>query len=100
MYNYVATIANYRKNNPVLQTGKLMQYIPEEGVYVYFRYNDSKTVMVIMNTNEKEIFLKTPRFSERMKGFTSGVNIVTKENISLSGEIKVPGNSTSVLELI
>ncbi len=100
MYNYVATIANYRKNNPVLQTGKLMQYIPKEGVYVYFRYNDSKTVMVIMNTNEKEIFLKTPRFSERMKGFTSGVNIVTKENISLSGEIKVPGNSTSVLELI
>lgn len=99
MYNYVSTIANYRKNNPVLQTGKLMQYIPEDGVYVYFRYNDNKTVMMIMNTNEKEISLKTNRFSERLDGFNSGINIVTKENISTLGEIKVPGNTTSILEL-
>ena len=99
MYNYVSTIANYRKNNPVLQTGKLMQYIPENGVYVYFRYNDSKTVMMIMNTNEKEISLNTNRFSERLDGFNSGINIVTKENISSLSEIKVPANTTSILEL-
>lgn len=99
MYNYVATIANYRKNNPVLQTGKLMQYIPEDGVYVYFRYNENKTVMTVMNTNDKEILLKTNRFDERLHGFNSGVNIVTKENISTLGKIKVAGNTTSIFEL-
>ena len=29
-FNFVKTLANYRKNNPVLQTGSLMQYVPKK----------------------------------------------------------------------
>jgi neopullulanase len=98
-FNYVRTLANYRKNTPALQTGKLMQFIPERGVYVYFRYDAAKTVMMIYNSNDKSSTLKTDRFSERMTGFTGATNIESGEQLSSLGSIEVPGKTTLVLEL-
>ncbi len=40
MQNYVSTIQNWRKEKPVIHHGKLMHFAPENGIYVYFRYND------------------------------------------------------------
>ncbi len=98
-FNYVKKLANYRKNTPALQTGKLMQFVPENGVYVYFRYDDNKTVMIVMNSNEEEINLNTKRFAERTGGFTKASNVVTDENLANIETVKVPGKSTSVFEL-
>ncbi|WP_235904255.1 glycoside hydrolase family 13 protein [Arcticibacter tournemirensis] len=98
-YNFVRTLANYRRNNPVLQTGKLMQYVPENGIYVYFRYNDDKTVMIIMNSNDKEGSVNTARFTERVSGYSSAVNVISQENIGALQTIKVPAKTTLVLEL-
>ena len=98
-FNYIKTLANFRKNNEVLQNGKMMQYIPENGIYVYFRYNTSKTVMIIMNSNDKEEKLMTDRFSERMNGFTGGQNIITKESIDALDSIIIPAKTTLVLDL-
>ena len=98
-FNYVKKLAVYRKNSPVLQTGKLMQYVPEDGVYVYFRYNTDKTVMVVMNTNDKDVDLSTARFSERIGKASKGMNIMTEAAVPLSGSIKVPAQTTQVIEL-
>ena len=98
-FNYVKALANYRKNTPALQTGKLMQYIPEDGIYVYFRYDAQKTVMVVYNSNEEDKTLEKDRFSERTVGFTKGVNVVTNETIQEIKNIKVPCKTTLVLEL-
>lgn len=98
-FNYVKTLANYRKNNTVLQDGKMMHFIPEEGVYVYFRYNESKRVMVIMNSNSKSIKLNTARYKEGIGQYTKGINIVTGNELSDLQEIDIPGVSTQVIEL-
>lgn len=98
-FNYVRTLANYRKNNAVLQTGRLMQYVPENGIYVYFRYNDEKTVMVIMNTGDKEENLDTSRFAQRIAGFNSAIEVTSGENLSSIQTIKAPAKTTLVLEL-
>ncbi len=98
-FDYVKRLANYRRNNPVLQTGRLMQYVPEKGIYVYFRYSDDKTVMVIVNSNDKEESISTARFNERMKGFTKAVDVITGAALNSVENIKVPGTSTLVLEL-
>lgn len=99
LYNYIAKLANYRKNNPVLQNGKLMQYIPQDGAYVYFRYNDNKTVMVIMNTNDKEWTVNTTRFQQRMDKYQTAQNVISDEMISDIKNIKIPSFTTLVLEL-
>jgi glycosidase len=98
-FNYVKALANYRKNNLVLQTGKMMQFVPEEGIYVYFRYNSQKTVMIIMNSNAEEKNLSTARFKERILTAKTATNIVSGQLITNIQEIKVPATSTLVLEL-
>lgn len=98
-FNYVKTLANYRKNNDVLHNGKMMQFIPEDGIYVYFRYNDEKTVMMIMNSNGDEKSVKTDRYQERIMMYKSAKNVISSEQLSDISTIKVPAKSTLILEL-
>ncbi|HEV7330090.1 MAG TPA: alpha-amylase family glycosyl hydrolase [Flavisolibacter sp.] len=98
-YTWVRTIANYRRQTPALQTGKFMQYVPEEGVYTYFRYDNNQTVMVVMNTANSEKSLGLNRFTERTKGFSTAKNIVTGASAALNGQWTVPGKSIWILEL-
>lgn len=98
-FNYVRKLANYRKNTSALQTGKMMQYIPEKGIYVYFRYDDKKTVMVVYNSSDDEKTTATDRYFERIKGAKKAKNVVTGEVIDLS-KLAIPGKSTLVLELV
>ncbi len=99
-FNFVKTLANFRKNSTALQSGKLMQFVPQDDVYVYFRYtaNVKGTVMVIVNNTEKEKNLNTERFVERTAGITAARNVITNENVAFK-EIKVPAKTTLVLEL-
>lgn len=94
-FNFVKTLANFRKNNSVLSAGKLMQYIPKDGIYVYFRYDDTKTVMVAINTNDKkvDISLAPYRFTKDVQTATdilTGSRLPLKESLSLDNfEIKI-----------
>lgn len=100
LFNYIRTLANYRKNNEVLQTGKLMQYVPENNVYVYFRYNNDKTIMIIMNANDKAQSISTKRYAERMAGFSKAVDVIAGTPLSAIDSIAVPANTTLVIELL
>jgi len=99
VFDYLRTLANYRKQNTVLQNGRVMQYVPENGVYVYFRYNEAKTVMVIMNGNDKAQDLTTKRFTERIGSFSKGLDVISGKEQSITDIIAVPAFTTLVLEL-
>ena len=99
LFAYAKTILNWRKNKSVIHEGKLMHFIPENGIYVYFRYNDSETVMVILNNNNEERTLATQRFNERLNGFNSAENIVTKQSVSNLQNLVLPAKSATILEL-
>lgn len=98
-FDYVTRLGNWRKNASAITDGKLMQFVPENGVYVYFRYNDNQTVMVIMNSNAEAQNLNTKRFVERMKGFSTATNVITGEPVNQLNQINVDGNNTLILEL-
>jgi glycosidase len=100
LFNYTRTLAQFRKTSSAIKTGKLMQYVPEDGVYVYFRYDARQTVMCIMNPTDKEIELTTARFEERLKGFTKAKDIVTAKTIPIQGKMKIPAKTQLVLELM
>ncbi len=98
-FNFVKTLANYRKNTPSLSNGKLMQYLPQDGIYIYFRYDAAKTIMIATNTNGNAVQLDTARFAERMKGYNGAKNIITNEIISNLSAIAIPAKTALVLEL-
>ncbi|HMV91262.1 MAG TPA: cyclomaltodextrinase C-terminal domain-containing protein, partial [Cyclobacteriaceae bacterium] len=99
LFQYISTILNWRKSKPVIHNGRLMHFIPENGIYVYFRYSDTESVMVILNNNAEEKTLTTQRFNERLQGFNSAENIVTKQTVSNLQSIVLPAKSATILEL-
>ena len=98
-FNFVQKLANYRKTTPALQTGKLMQYIPQNDVYVYFRYNQQKTILIAYNSDEKPAAITTDRFKERTAGFSKALNVMTGEQIGSINNLNLPAKSVTVLEL-
>ena len=75
----------------------MTQFIPRDNVYVYFRINDSKTVMVILNNSGESRSLDATRFDECLHGARQGKNVVTGENISLGG-LEIKGKTAIILE--
>jgi glycosidase len=99
VFNWTKIIANYRRNSSALKTGKLMQYVPQNGTYVYFRYDDKQTVMVVVNTSKEEKTINTKRFAERTNGFMRARNIITSSVSALSEEWKIPAKTIWIMEL-
>jgi len=99
IFYHLQTLANYRKNSSALTTGKFMQYVPEDGVYVYFRYDNKQTVMVVMNTAKTEKKINVEKYNERLANFSKMKNIFTAE-ISPLQDFSVPPKESVLYELI
>ncbi len=97
LQRYTKTLANFRKKSSAIKTGKLMQYVPDDGLYVYFRYDDKQTVMCIMNTAEKEKEVDFNNYNERTKGFTKAIDVINGS--SYLNKFSLPAKQMLVLEL-
>ena len=98
-FDFTAKLFNWRKNKTVIHTGKTTHYIPENNVYVYFRYNEKESVMVVVNNNEEKQTFKTNRFAENIKKYQSGKDIFTEKTFDLKNDITIDGKSVLILEL-
>ncbi len=100
-FNYLKTLANWRKNNPEISKGKLIQFIPEDFVYVYFRVAENgKTVMVLLNSHKEETkAVSTNRFQEVLSKFTTGIDVISQKNYDIRKEITITPQTALVLEL-
>lgn len=98
-FNFTKKLFNWRKGKTVIHKGKTMQFVPQDNVYVYFRYNDEDTVMVVINNNSKSQNLGLDRFSEMIKECKSGKNIISNKTISLKDKLTIEGESLMIIEL-
>jgi len=99
LFNYIKQLASYRKNSSALTTGKTMQFIPQNGSYVYFRYDKSETIMIVSNTNDKSVDIKIDRFKERTNGFSKMKNIISGA-ITEVMDFSLDAKTSSVFELL
>lgn len=98
-FDFTAKLLNWRKNKSVIHAGKTTHYIPENNVYVYFRYNEKETVMVIINNNPEKQTIKTNRFLENIKNYKSGKDALGNTSFDLKNDISIEGKSALILEL-
>lgn len=98
-HSFTKQLLNYRKNKEVIHKGELLQYIPENNVYVYFRHNPEGRVMVILNNNPEAQELDLNRYAEGIAGFSSGKDVITGNEVQLNDKLEVEGKSPLVLEL-
>lgn len=83
IWNYISTLANFRKKSSAITYGKMMQFAPVAGEYVYFRYNQQQTIMVIINTAPNELVIDFKKYQERLQGFSKMKNVITHEILPL-----------------
>lgn len=98
-FEYIKTLANYRKNTPALQTGKMTQFVPVDGVYTYFRYDRDKTIMVVMNTADQPKSVDLTPYAEHLSGFTGMKDVLTGKQISNLKTVDLQAFTTGVFEL-
>lgn len=97
--NYMKTLLNYRKNSDVLQNGKLLHFIPHDGIYTYFRYNDNDAVMVILNNNDDEMTIDTERYNEILRHYHTGKDIITNKRYDIKNPVTIKPHNALILEL-
>jgi hypothetical protein len=84
----------------VLSSGKLMQFLPQDGVYTYFRYNENgECVMIIANNTKEMKKVDGTRYAERTAGFSSGVEVVSGTAVADLKSLTVPAHTAWVVEL-
>ncbi len=99
MHDLTATLANFRKNSSALKTGKMLQYVPEDGLYVYFRYDQQQTIMCVMNTADTLKTVDWRRFQQGAGKFSRAQNIVSNSTFNMVKPAMIPAKSMWVLEL-
>jgi glycosidase len=98
-FDFTAKVFNWRKSKSVIHNGKLMHYLPDNNVYVYFRYNDTESVMVVVNNSKDKQTVKLERFKESLASYSSGKDIISDANFDLKSELSIDGKSSLILEL-
>ena len=98
-FDYSAKLFNWRKSKSVIHTGKTTHYVPDNNVYVYFRYNEKESVMIIVNNNPEKQTVKTSRFNENIQNYTSGKDVISGKSLNVKNDIEIDGKSVLILEL-
>jgi glycosidase len=99
IWKYIAALANFRKNSSAITTGKMMQFAPVKGEYVFFRYDSKQTIMTVLNTAKEKLTISINNYSERTNGFTKMKNIVTGEVTPLA-DFSLEPMESGVWELV
>lgn len=97
--DHISRLLAFRKNNPVLHYGWLMHFVPEDNVYVYFRYDGTQTVMVVLNNNDSDMQVDMARFRDGWQGYAVATDVLSGRTFAGFGEWTLPGNTSMVLEL-
>ena len=97
MQQYVTILANFRKKSSAITKGAFMQFVPDDGLYIYFRYDAKQTIMCVMNTSNKNKEVDFSNFTERTSGYKAGKNIVT--GVTVANKFTIPAKRMWILEL-
>jgi glycosidase len=95
----VRKLLNWRKDNTTIHHGEFMHFAPIRNVYVYFRYDDDNTIMVVLNRDEESVTLETGRFAERIGDATHGTDVVTGKRFRVDEALVLDPRSALILEL-
>jgi glycosidase len=98
-FDFTSKLFQWRKNKSVVHFGKMTHYIPENNVYVYFRHNETESVMVVINNSADAKTIKTTRFQENIKSFSTGKDVLSGKSVDLKNELSLDGKSVLILEL-
>lgn len=98
-FDVVKTLFQWRKTNEIVHSGKTLQFLPNDEVYVYFRELDNKAIMVVVNASQDAKTINLDRFSEVLSNFKMGVELFSKKQINTKEQLSIPARDAQLFEL-
>ncbi|MGB2862628.1 MAG: glycoside hydrolase family 13 protein [Sedimentisphaerales bacterium] len=95
----IKKLLNWRKTATAIHNGKLIHFVPVNGVYTYFRFNDEMKIMVALNKTASQQNVDLTRFSELINKAATAKNIITGKEMSLNGGLTVDSKQPLILEI-
>ena len=97
--SHIQKLLKWREKKGVIHHGKMMHFVPENNIYVYFRYDNDEKVMVVLSLNNKDVSLDLKRFKEMLPNSFSATEIISGTNMELSDSLNVPAYKSLILSM-
>lgn len=95
-FEFTRQLLNWRKGNQVIGKGNLKHYSIQNGVYVYQREFNGKSVVVIMNGTDDSKELDLTPYQEILPR-ENALDVLTGKNVNLSGKLCLDGRENLIL---
>lgn len=96
-FEFTRKLLNWRKGNPVIGKGTLKHYSICQGVYVYQREFNGKSVVVMMNGTDSPKELDLTPYREILPA-DKARDVLTGKQVNLGGKLALEGRENLVLE--
>ncbi len=99
--SFVRKLLNWRKTEPNPFIAWKLSCISHRKTasHIYFRYDQRKTFMMILNKNKTETMLATQRFHEMLAAHTTATDVISGKTFELGTAFAVPARSALILEI-
>lgn len=95
-FEFTRQLLNWRKGNQVIGKGSLKHYSIQNGVYVYQREFNGKSVVVIMNGTDDSKELDLTPYQEILPR-ENAFDVLTGKNVDLSKRLRLDGRENLIL---
>lgn len=96
-FEFTRRLLNWRKGNSVIGKGTLKHYSISQGVYVYQREFNGKSVLVVMNGTDSPKELNLTPYREILPT-DKARDVLTGKQVNLGGKLALEGRENLVLE--
>ncbi len=98
MFSWLSRLLHWRQGNTLISEGRQKQFIPIDGVYVVARQKDGKSVMTIINGQDREGTLHVARYAEVIGAAKEAHDVLTSTTLSLEKDLPLAPRATLILE--
>lgn len=100
VFSFTQKLLRWRKTSKAVTHGQMKHYIPRNGVYVFFRTDETEKVMIVVNSS-RECILDLTYFEEDLRNYERGIDVITGNAISfIDNHLKLKRNEIIILQLI
>ena len=100
MVSYLHKLLLFRKKSNAITKGTMKHFVPQNGVYVYFREYQDEKIMVLSNLLSSACSLSLTQYSEGLHGYVLGVDALTGIKYRLvDNKIKIEKNCVLILKI-
>ena len=98
MFGWLSRLLHWRQGNSLITKGKMIQFIPYNGVYVIARQYQGRTALTILNGTTKPATFEVKRYAEVIGNAARVKDIPTGRYYDLSSNLQLKPRQTLVLD--